>query len=89
MPYSNSGNELPGGGRMRDPREMILFGMEFMQMMEDFSTPTHCPACRKETREGLICLDDDCDFVLFINYGDNLHPSFFTFVAEKTKEARK
>ena len=69
-----------------DPREMILFGMEFMQMMEDFATPTHCPACRKETRANLICLADDCDFVLFINHGDNLHPSFWTFVAEKTKE---
>jgi hypothetical protein len=72
-----------------NPRQMILFGIEFMQMMEDFATPKHCPSCRKETREALICLDDNCDFVLFINYGENIHPAFFTFVAEKTKEASK
>jgi len=74
---------------MMNPRQMILFGMEFMQMMEDFATETHCPACRKESRSNLICLDDDCDFVLFINYGDNIHPAFFSFVAEKTKEVSK
>ena len=67
---------------MMNPNQMILFGMEFMRMMEDFSTAEHCPACRKESRSNLICLDDECDFVLFINLGDNIHPAFFTFCEE-------
>lgn len=74
---------------MISPQQMILFGMEFMTMMEDFSTEHHCPACRKESRDGLICLSDDCDFVLFIELGDKIHPAFFSFVAEKTKEAKQ
>jgi hypothetical protein len=71
---------------MISPQQMILFGMEFMQMMEDFATDRHCPACRQETRENLICLSDDCDFVLFIELGDRIHPAFFEFVASKSKE---
>ena len=71
---------------MISPQQMILFGMEFMQMMEDFATDRHCPACRMETRENLICLSDDCDFVLFIDLGDRIHPAFFDFVASKSKE---
>ena len=74
---------------MMNPREMILFGMEFMQMMEDFATAEHCPACRHESRSNLFCLRDECDFVLFINLGDNIHPAFFQFVAEKTKEIKE
>ena len=67
---------------MINPREMIMFGVEFMTMMEDFATAEHCPACRKETRSNLICLNPNCDFVLFINLGDNIHPAFFTFVED-------
>ena len=68
---------------------MILFGIEFMQMMKDFYTDTHCPACRKETRSNLICLDDDCDFMLFIDYGEKIHPAFYAIVEEKKKELSK
>jgi len=49
----------------------------------------HCPACRLESRDGLICLSDDCDFVLFIELGDRIHPAFFEFAAEKTEEFKK
>ena len=70
---------------MMDPQQMILFGMEFMQMMEDFATEFHCPACRKETRSNLICLNDDCDFMLYPD-PDTIHPAFFKFVEEKKKE---
>jgi hypothetical protein len=83
--FSSSSNS--GGDLMMDPRQMILFGIQFMQMMEDFATAEHCPACRHESRSNLICLREECDFVLFINLGDNIHPAFFEFVAEKTKEA--
>jgi len=73
---------------MMDPRQMVLFGMEFMQMMVDFATEFHCPACRKETRSNLICLNDDCDFMLYPD-PETIHPAFFNFVAEKTKEAEE
>jgi hypothetical protein len=68
---------------MIGPREMILFGMEFMQMMEDFATKTYCPACHHESRSNLICLRDECDFVLFTDLGTAIHPAFFEFVASK------
>jgi len=73
---------------MMDPHQMILFGMQFMQMMEDFATQFYCPACRKETRSNLICLDDDCDFMLYPD-PETIHPAFFEFIAEKTKEAEE
>ncbi len=73
---------------MMDPKQMILFGIEFMQMMDDFATEHYCPACRKETRVNLICVNDDCDFILFPDLG-TIHPAFFTFVEEKKKELRK
>tara|TARA_Y100001937_G_C6956718_1_gene257082 strand:- start:258 stop:485 length:228 start_codon:yes stop_codon:yes gene_type:complete len=70
---------------MMNPQQMILFGIEFMQMMEDFYTDTLCPACRHESRSNLICLRDECDFVLFTDYGESIHPAFWNIVAE-TKE---
>lgn len=66
----------------------IVFAAEFMQMMEDFFTESHCPACRKESRSNLICLNDDCDFMLFPAPG-KIHPAFFKIVEEKTKELSK
>ncbi len=74
---------------MISPQQMILFGMEFMQMMEDFATETYCPACHQESRSNLICLRDECDFMLFIDFGDSIHPAFFEFVASKSKQLKR
>ena len=75
---------------MMNPREMILFGMQFMQMMYDFSgSDTLCPACEHESRSDLICLRDECDFMLYIEYGDKIHPAFYSWTTKKMKELKK
>ena len=75
---------------MMNPRQMILFGIEFMQMMEDFTgVDDLCPACEQNSRSNLICLRDECDFVLFVELGDAIHPAFYTWTQKKMKELKK
>jgi hypothetical protein len=70
-------------------QDHMLFSLQFMQMMEDFqSIDDECPACGNNSRSNLICLRDDCDFMLFVAPGE-LHPSFFTWVKKKKEEIKK
>ena len=55
----------------------LLFAMQFMRMLDDFKAiirEDECPACGLQTRSNLICLNDECDWMLFIDMGQ-LHPA--------------
>jgi len=54
----------------------ILFTMQFLQMCEDFKdlVEDECPACQLKTRSEAICLNDHCDWMLFVS-PDELHPA--------------
>lgn len=55
----------------------ILFTMEFQQMREDFQDILEideCPACGRSSAPDIVCLANDCDWMLFPAPG-RLHPA--------------
>ena len=55
----------------------VLFTMQFLQMCDDFAAiirEDECPACSLQTRSNAICLNEECDWMLFIAPG-KLHPA--------------
>jgi hypothetical protein len=71
----------------RTAADHVLFSMQFMQMLEDFEAiirENECPACTLQTREDLICLNDECDWMLFPRMGE-LHPATIPWI-ESLKE---
>ena len=67
----------------------IVFTAQFLQMCEDFKdvVENECPACQLKTRSDAICLNDHCDWMLFIA-PNKLHPATLPWierVAERIK----
>jgi len=74
---------------MNGPEDHLLFGLQFMQAMEDFqSIENECPACGHGSRSNLICLRDECDFLLFIAPG-KIHKSVIPWMVNKGKELQR
>jgi hypothetical protein len=71
----------------RTADDHLLFAMQFMRMLEDFQAiikEDECPACSLQTRSNLICLNDECDWMLFPEMGQ-LHPATIPWI-ESLKE---
>lgn len=62
----------------------VLFTMQFMQMCDDFAAfikEDECPSCNLQTRSNAICLNDECNWMLFVRPG-KLHPATLPWIEE-------
>lgn len=62
----------------------VLFTMQFMQMCDDFAVfikEDECPSCNLQTRSNAICLNDECNWMLFVSTG-KLHPATLPWIEE-------
>lgn len=72
---------------MRSMDDHILFTMQFLQMCDDFKAiikEDECPACGLQTRSNALCLNEECDWMLFVEMG-KLHPATVPWI-ESLKE---
>ena len=60
----------------------VIFTMQFLQMCDDFAgviKEDECPACNLQTRSNTICLNEECDWMLFVR-PNKLHPATIPWI---------